>query len=404
MSVAPPPLPPYAGSDEGEDMIGQGYYSYPGLPQHIKVSRPDLAMSAVLRNQDFYKDVPLEVRQDNWDLADLAVNRNRGNYAHVPLSMKVMPRHGAEGGERVLDLARRATRVDGRYVGPSAAGPPPREFMLAHPFELSEPYAMQDTQMPADTKRHLLSHLYTTNQHAHLRAMGEYARTRNALEHITDRTDSWFQRLLPAGGLGRVSNEVLRDVVGHSNLVKTRERDHKTWALIQMRQLWFEINSLLFLCRNGPFFPYYDHKLDACVADLEMIVTYFCDPHYAWAVNEGDAPVLEPVPLSPVQRVSADNVADHVRQAIDVLGIAIVFFREEHGMPPADPTLVRRLLGLRDRLIALGLPPLPDDIENGGEIAERARAYLLKPPAPMAMETMFCEEHADVFPEFHGRI
>lgn len=399
---------------ESDDEVEVAYHDrdYASLSEDTKLARRDLALGAVLHDPALYAHVPPALREGDWALADAAVNRDINTYRHVPLSMRTIPPapFPPPVAESILDLARRATRVDTRY---HTSGPHPwdahQAFMTLRPTEISSPALWRSSALPATTRRHLLSHLYTTNEHAHLRAMGQFAPARASLQQLDDRAGSWFQKLTlrppptedddeapKKTTLLNLSGDTLRDLTNRASTLKTREADHETWAKIQLRDLWYFLNMFLRHCRTGERQHHYQADLSACLEKTDAIVTFFCDPHYAWALDARDAPILGPPPLSPAQRAFARTVANHVWDIVDVIRHISNYIEGRHLEGPSVLN-VREYSRIPRRLHELGF-----DMTQLSPWTQLAARYLNRHlvPARAFREKLFCDKYPDQFPHF----
>lgn len=81
------------------------------LPRETMLLHPELALPAMLQNPFFYPRLPEESKRGRWDLATLALESDPHLYHYIPLEMRDMEQAPEEDKERVVELARLATRA-----------------------------------------------------------------------------------------------------------------------------------------------------------------------------------------------------------------------------------------------------------------------------------------------------
>ena len=384
--------------------------NYAKVPLSIRQTDAALAARAVQHNPVNYMYVPPEIKAGNWDLAHAALSHRRQAYNEVPIEMRdtARTRDSAER-ERMVELARQATRFQPL---PATATPDQRRrFLLEHTTQIANPDLLRESEVPPATKRNLLTHLYSTNRHTHLRDLGEYTQTREALDGLNDTTGKFFQRISltappaepdpdprnpPHTRLPNLSADTLRKITEHANVIKSKEEDHKIWSEICFRDLWAWFDNFLYIARVQQAVHYFVF-LNRAIVKLNYLITYFCDPHNAWAVNEDDAPTLEPLPLTDAQRSLAFD---------SVVSVYSMHYAITHHLLPFLQNVRFALLIPQDITVRFGqilnrlrdVAPDAWPLDRIHQWTTHVDAYLNKPPA--VTETLFSEDYPAIYPQF----
>jgi hypothetical protein len=369
-------------------LLDYSHYKYQSLPKEVKIAYPELASRTLHGASHMYGwHVPYEVKQGNWDLANVAVaERPARNYRAVPIEMRASS--SAEG----LALATIATRNDGnqRFERPLSRKDH-NENMLTRDLHVSDPETWRATQehMPTDAQRTFLRHLYISGQHEHLRDMGQFKTTREAVErlpHLVGFGRSAVDNNNTRSILSVLPADVRGSIMSLSSSANSIEADHQTWSALEIRRMWHIINRLLFMCQSNRFVTY-DRRLQDLTNRLDLIVTRFCDPHHAWALEPQDDAVEHPH-ITPQQREQAAVAAEAVWSALQIVDEIRQHYTRSTGSPLVAPGSDDRLRAIAAELKMLHFAA-PTNLLRAAALA---RDYLLA-----GEQTLFSDNAGDLF-------
>jgi len=283
--------------------------NYSDLDYSFKLHRPDLAMRVVHAEPNAYKEIiPHSVKIGNWDLARLALSLDPALYAFVPVEMRFIE---LSDDERVLDLAQLASKLRRKVDTEFLTGEHYKQYLAERSGKVSAP-SMGFDEMSKGTQDGLLSRLYNTGEHAHLRDLDKFREAKAVVAQAHSKIAALTGLAARRPGLFiKLSKDARVHVMSFLQHTNSLAVDHALWCKSQLLLLEEDIDRFMYSYHiNGEV-----ALIDDIMPFVADLVTHFCDPRFAWSVLASDEPRNDVV----LDQRLAQTVADAVWRWFSIL-------------------------------------------------------------------------------------